>query len=64
MYVLHGQEIKFVQVFTVYSDENYVICKTSLSEEEQAELLTEDTITLYDEVVVGGSNLYDGKIVK
>ena len=46
------------------SDENYVICKTSLSEEEQAELLTEDTITLYDEVVVGGSNLYDGKIVK
>ena len=64
VYVLHGQEIKFVQVFTVYSDENYVICKTSLSEEEQAELLTEDTITLYDEVVVGGSNLYDGKIVK
>lgn len=64
VYVMHGSEIKFVEIIPAFSSNNYVICKTTLSEQEQKDLMTDSTISLYDEVVVGGSDLYDGKIVK
>ena len=37
---------------------------TELTEEERNSMVTENTIQLYDEVVVGGTNLYDGKIIQ
>lgn len=64
VYVLHGSEIKFVEIIPVFSSNNYVICKVNLNEQEKQDLMTDSTISLYDEVVVGGSDLYDGKIVK
>lgn len=64
VYVMHGSEIQFVEILPVFSNSSYVICKLELSEQEQEDLMTSDTISLYDEVVVGGTDLYDGKIVK
>ncbi len=64
VYVMHGSEIRFVEIIPVFSSNNYVICKTELDEQEKKDLMTDSTISLYDEVVVGGSDLYDGKIVK
>ncbi len=63
VYVRSGDMLKFVQVFTDTTINGYAVCKTELSDEESAQLYTSKTIRLYDEVVIGGSNLYDGKIV-
>jgi len=55
VYVVSGLEAKFVTVNIIYSDEDYKIC----------ELNTADTskLRLYDEIIVKGKNLYDGKII-
>ncbi len=64
VYVQTGKQLKFVQIFTEKTVNGYAICKTELSEEEQAALRTDSTIQLYDNVVVEGTDLYDGKPVR
>ncbi len=64
VYILYGGQLEFVQVFTDHSVNGYAICKTELSSEEQDMLVTNSTIQLYDQVVVEGTDLYDGKIVQ
>lgn len=58
VYIVSGILLKFVPVKVIYTDEKegYVIC-----EQEQT---TSDVLRLYDEVVVKGRKLYDGKIVQ
>ncbi len=55
VYVLSGMELKFTEVEILYRDEETMICKL---ENENSKGLR-----LYDEVVVKGKNLYDGKII-
>ena len=64
VYVLYGGQLEFVQIFTDHSVNGYAICKTELSSDEQASLVTNSTIQLYDQVVIEGTDLYDGKIVQ
>lgn len=64
VYVLYGSQLEFVQVFTEKDVNGYAVCKLELNEAEQENLVTEHTIQLYDQVVVGGVDLYDGKIIK
>ena len=55
VYVVSGMQIHFVPVKVLYKTSDYIIC-----EQQQ----TSDTVLrLYDEVVVKGKNLYDGKII-
>lgn len=61
VYILRGKEIVFKQVVPIYSDNNYVICDQNPSSDK---LFNGETISLLDEVVTEGTNLYDGKIVK
>ena len=63
VYVKYGTRLRFVQVFSDATVNGYAICKTTLSTEEREQLVTDRTIRMYDEVVVGGSDLYDGKIL-
>lgn len=87
VYAMHGSEMKFCQIFPLYSNGSYVICE-ALTEEDEKErrstpfikeeamdgqapqedpvegLFTERTVHLYDDVVVEGTDLYDGKVVK
>ncbi len=57
VYVVSGMSLKFVPVEVIYStkDNEYIICKQEKS--------NENVLRLYDEVVVKGRKLYDGKIV-
>ncbi len=55
VYVISGIEIKFVEVEIVFSNEEYAICKLNTSDDSK--------LRLYDEVVVKGRGLYDGKII-
>lgn len=55
VYVLTGMQVKFVEVNVLYKDDSYMICEKQTSDES--------VLRLYDEVIVKGKNLYDGKIV-
>ena len=55
VYVLNGMELKFVKVNVLYNNGEDIIC--------ELENETSGVLKLYDEVVVKGKNLYDGKIV-
>lgn len=60
VYVLHGSEIQFRQIIPLFSTENYVICKVNPTADE---LMTKSSVKLFDEVVVEGTDLYDGKVI-
>ena len=55
VFVRSGQAVKFVTVNVVYRTNEYIIC------EQQAS--NESVLRLYDEVIVKGKRLYDGKII-
>lgn len=61
VYVLYGSEVQFKQISILYSGNDYVICDT---EPEEGILFNGETITLYDQVILEGDDLYDGKIIK
>ncbi len=61
VYVLCSGKLKFKQVVPIYSDNNYVICDKSPKNLVNSDF---DYLELYDKVVVGGVNLYDGKVIK
>lgn len=61
VYVLHGNQIVFRQIVPEFSTDSYVICSANPDEKD---ILTSDTVKYSDEVVVEGTNLYDGKVVK
>lgn len=63
VYILNGDRIEFVQIFSYKTINGYAICATTLTEEEEAQLYTEHTIGLYDKVVSKAADLYDGKLV-
>ncbi len=54
VYIVNGMQIDFVPVEIVHSTDEYIICKKSENDGE---------LRLYDQVVVRGKNLYDGKII-
>ncbi|WP_101696530.1 HlyD family efflux transporter periplasmic adaptor subunit [Clostridium minihomine] len=65
VYVMHGNSIEFVQVVPLFHSGSYVICK-ELDENapEWNDLMTKTSIRLYDEVIIEGTDLYDGKVIK
>ncbi len=54
VYVVSGMQAKFVEVEIVYSNDEFMICKKNDAD---------GNLKLYDQVVVKGKNMYDGKIV-
>lgn len=55
VYTVSGLKLKFVPVNVIYSTEDFIICEQKFSDST--------VLRLYDEVVVKGKGLYDGKIV-
>ncbi len=55
VYVVSGMEAKFVAIDIIYSTEDYSICALNTSDSSK--------LRLYDEIIVKGKNLYDGKII-
>lgn len=56
VYVVSGLALKFVTVDVIYSTDDYILCKQSTIDDKS-------TLRLYDEVVVKGKNLYEGKVI-
>ena len=62
VYVLIGNELQFKQIVEEYAGDDFIISKKSPDDKE---LATDEygVLKVYDDVVVEGANLYDGKIV-
>lgn len=56
VYVVSGVTLKFVTVDIIYNTDDYIICKQNNIDDKTA-------LRLYDEVVVKGKNLYEGKVI-
>ena len=54
VFVVSGMQVKFKEVEIVYNADDYVLCEKGESN---------DALRLYDQVVVKGKNLKDGKII-
>ena len=55
VYVLTASQVKFVPVNIIWKGENYSIAELKASNEK--------VLRIYDEIIVKGKNLYDGKII-
>lgn len=60
VYVLYGSEMNFKQISILYADSDYVICDTN---PESNVLFNGETVSLYDQVIVEGEGMYDGKVI-
>lgn len=60
VYIKRVKEILFREVSILYSASNYVICDP----DPETVITDYGTLKLYDDVVVQGADLYDGKIVR
>lgn len=62
VYVVSGNVMEFKEVIILYSGDDFVICKQTTGYDE--DLFSDSTVKLYDRVVIGGTDLYDGKSVR
>lgn len=60
VYVVSGNIVKFKKVNIAYSDSEYSVCVTPTDENGNS---LSGYVTLYDEIIVEGTDLYDGKIL-
>ncbi|MCH5202632.1 MAG: hypothetical protein J1F17_05435 [Oscillospiraceae bacterium] len=60
VYVLYGNELQFKEVSIIYSGSDFVICDPA---PENDVLFNGKTVSLYDNVVINGSDLKDGKVI-
>ena len=60
VYVRRGKQIFFKEIDIIFSSNDYVICNQN---PEKTKLFSDSTIKEYDEIVVKGRDLYDGKFV-
>ena len=54
VYVVSGMQIKFKPIEILYTGDSYIICEKTNKD---------GALRLYDQVVIKGKNLYDGKII-
>lgn len=56
VFVQNGNLVEFKKVNTVYSGDDYILSETDVGEDGY--------VKLYDNIIVSGKDLYDGKIIK
>ena len=61
VYVLYGSEVQFKEISIVYAGNDFVLCDSSPTD---GTLFSGETISLYDQIITEGDDLYDGKVIK
>lgn len=61
VYILRGKHLVFKEISIIFSDNDWVLCDKC---PEKGSLFNGESIKEYDQVVVEGADLYDGKIIK
>ena len=57
VYVKYGNLQRFLKITTLYEDENYILIPNN------GKVGTDNEVRLYDEIIVQGTNLQDGKLL-
>ena len=57
VYVKYGNLQRFLKITTLYEDENYILIPAD------GAIGTDNEVRLYDEIIVQGTNLQDGKLL-
>ena len=57
VYVKYGNLQKFLKITILYEDENYILIPAD------GKLGTDNEVRLYDEIIVQGKNLQDGRLI-
>lgn len=57
VYVKYGNLQRFLKITTLYEDENYILIPSN------GAIGTDNEVRLYDEIIVQGTNLQDGKLL-
>ncbi|WP_317320929.1 HlyD family efflux transporter periplasmic adaptor subunit [Subdoligranulum variabile] len=57
VYVKYGNLQRFLKITTLYEDENYILIP------DNGAIGTDNEVRLYDEIIVQGTNLQDGKLL-
>ena len=57
VYVKYGNLQRFLKITILYEDENYILIPAD------GQLGTDNEVRLYDEIIVQGKNLQDGKLI-
>ncbi len=72
VYVLHGNIVRFTPINVLYYGENYVIAEkyTAYKKDDEGNLIVDEettskyrTLKTYDQIIVKGINLEDGKVI-
>lgn len=61
VYVLYGSEVQFKEISIIYAGNDFVLCDP---EPDDGVLFSDETISMYDQIITEGDNLYDGKVIK
>lgn len=61
VYVLYGSEVQFKEISIAYAGNDFVLCDP---EPADGTLFSGETISLYDQIITEGDDLYDGKVIK
>ena len=61
VYVLYGSEVQFKEISILYSGNDYVLCDP---DPEDGIIFSGETVSLYDQIILEGDDLYDGKVIK
>lgn len=59
VYTVCGKQLVFKEIKILYSGKNYVICS-----QNPEDTYSKNTLEVYDEIVIEGTDLYDRKIIK
>ena len=61
VYVIKNKQLIFKEIIITFADEDYVICK---EKPDEGELFSDQYLEQYDEIVIKGADLHEGKKVK
>lgn len=61
VYVLYGSEVQFKEISIIYSGNDYVLCDESPDSDI---LFNGETVSMYDQIILEGDDLYDGKVIE
>ena len=56
-----SSEVQFKEISIVYAGNDFVLCDSSPTD---GTLFSGETISLYDQIITEGDDLYDGKVIK
>ena len=63
VYVKNGNLISFKAIERIYTDEEFILCKSAAVIEDENSEKRYEPLNQFDEIIIKGTDLYDGKVI-